>query len=147
MIKNMKKGYTLIELIIVIFVMCIIISIGSISISVVKNTLNTLKVNYAINDITNFLSYSKYYCKNNNVNGVIFIRKEDTMELICVSNGKTSSEKLSLPKGLHFTTNYQINCNSNGVLSSDTIYFYDNDNKAYKITISVGIDIINCYYE
>lgn len=147
MSNNKKKGYTLIELIVVVFILCILAGISSLSFNIMNSTINTLKVNYAINDITNFLSYSKYYCKNNNVNGVIFLRKEGNMELKSVYNNITSSEKISLPKGLKFTTNYQINCNSDGVLSSDTIYFYDKDNKGYKITISVGVDTINCYYD
>lgn len=145
MIHKRKSAFTLLELVISMAVISFILSLGITGTKVAKKTMNNIRGNAAISDLSSFLSYCKLYCDKNNVSVIIFCRNNGNMEFNDVKNNFI--KRITLPRGFRFITNYSINCNNEGTLSPGSIYIENNDGEFYKVTISVGIDNINVYYE
>ncbi len=73
----MKKGYTLIELIIVLAIISILI-LPSINISKsYSESIMRIKGKSIANEIGNLISYGKYYCRYYDILGLIEINKEE----------------------------------------------------------------------
>ena len=145
--REMKKdGYTIIELIIVIFIMLILFSLGLKVKGSIDKIINDTKVESSVNEISNILSYGKHYCRINEIEGAININKT-TGEISLyedIRNGKVI-KKSTLYNGLQFVSDLKIKVTSSGGLQACTIYIKDRYGKVSKITISVGIDNINIY--
>ncbi len=144
MSKN--RGYTLLELMVVIFIILIISSIGLKMKNSIDKIINKVRMESCVNDIYNILSYGKYYCKINNVEGVIEINK-DVGQIVLyedVKGGKTIKRTI-LAKGIFFVSDLKFRITSMGNLQAGTIYIKDKYGKVSRITISVGIDTVNIY--
>lgn len=141
-----KSGYTLIELIVVIAITVVLLSVGFKVKNSIDKFINETRKESSINDIYNVLSYGKYYCKVNRIEGAIKVDKA-TGEVFLyedIRNGKTI-KKITLHKGLQFVSDLKLKVTATGNLQAGTIYLKDNSKAVSKITISVGIDNINIY--
>lgn len=145
MIDNRKKGFTLLELIISMAIITLVFSLGLKGVRISEKIKNNIRANAAINEISDFLSYSKLYCDKNNTSVIIYCKNNGKVEFRDVTNG--FAKKITLPIGFTFITNYNINCSNNGVLAPGSMYIRDKYGEFYKLTISVGVDNINIYYE
>lgn len=144
MSKN--RGYTLLELMVVISIILIISSLGLKIKNSIDKVMNEARMESSINDICNILSFGKYYCKVNSIEGVIEINR-DTGQIILyedVRNGKVI-KNTTLAKGVSFLSNLKLKVTDVGNLQADTIYIKDRYGKVSRITISVGIDTVNVY--
>lgn len=142
-----KKGYTLLELIVVLGILSVLFSI---SIKGIKD--NSIMDNIASkslkNDIANLISFAKHYTYNtgntgkieiNNISGEIsFIdtKSEITKNIIAT---------VTLPTGYEFLETFNIGVSNKGVVSGDSIIFKGLNGKYHEVTISVGIDYVNIY--
>lgn len=142
----MKKGYTLVELIIVMAIL-IILLVPTLNLAKsYKTTINRIKGKSVINDLSNLISFSKHYCRHNKVIGKIEVNKIGGEAIFKDMSGRGKVIKcIYLPEGFVFKTVNLLNVTTEGYIQSDTIRFLDNDKNAYKLTISTGIDTVNIY--
>lgn len=141
-----KRGFTLLELVIVLSILSILMPLGLNAYKSARDISINLQKKSAIADISNLLSYAKYYCRKNDTAGKI--RVEGKKNMVFKDDADlTVKGKVVLPEGLSFTTNYDLTCTSEGMLSSNSIYLKNDSGKHYRITISVGVDKVNFYEE
>lgn len=142
-----KKGYTLLEVIIVMAILTILIPIvirGTETYRFIDNiTSKSLK-----SDIANLISFAKQYSYNTGNAGRLEINlSKGEIAFIDVKSELTKNvvAKVTLPKGYSFVEDYYIFVSSKGVVSSDSIMFKSLTGEQHKVTISVGIDLVNIY--
>lgn len=146
-----KKGYTLIEVVIVIAILTIIISIAGTSyknLSAYNEALCTTVLKY---EITDALSYAKVHCNNIEKEGFIILNNKNgifKVKFICseeiIFNKEINAEALLFNENKRTVTNERkIKINYLGVIESTSIYIKLN-NEEFMITISTGSDDINC---
>lgn len=143
----MKKGYTLIELIIVLAIISILI-LPSINISKsYSESIMRIKGKSIANEIVNLISYGKYYCRYYDILGLIEINKEEGKIVFKDISGRTKIIKtIFLEDGFKFVTNDTFSISKLGsIQKSDTIRVIDKNGKLYKVTISTGIGSVNIY--
>ncbi|WP_299994837.1 prepilin-type N-terminal cleavage/methylation domain-containing protein [uncultured Clostridium sp.] len=143
----MKKGYTLIELIIVLAIISILI-LPSINISKsYSESIMRIKGKSIANEIGNLISYGKYYCRYYDILGLIEINKEEGKIVFKDISGRTKIIKtILLEDGFKFVTNDTFSISKLGsIQKSDTIRVIDKNGKLYKVTISTGIGSVNIY--
>lgn len=142
----MKKGYTLVELIIVMAILSILLVPTLNLTNSYKTTINRIKGKSVINDLSNLISFSKYYCRHNKVNGKLEINKVQGEATFKDMSGRGKVVKsIYLPEGFEFKTINLLNVTTEGYIQSDTIRVLDNDKNTYKLTISTGVDTVNIY--
>lgn len=141
-----RKGYTFIELIVVIAIILVLLTSGlkivkSLEISIAKRKLES-----SANDVGNILSYGKYYCRVNDISGGIKVDsiKSEILFYENIRNGKVI-KKIGLNSGIKFISNLNLEITKGGHLDSNTIYIKGKNGEIKKISISVGIDTINIY--
>ena len=146
-----KKGFTLIELIIV---MALIIILGTTSINTInfyKKTSANIRTKEALYEIREFFSYSRKYCINNKISGDVVISKSNngySMNLIESNfkiNRKLLVENMVFTEGKYVIPQKTITIKINrfGILESTSIYIIGENNLRYIITIAVGSNKIN----
>lgn len=142
----MKRGYTLIELIIVLAIVAILmLSTLNISKSYIE-AIGKVKGKSIINDISNLISYSKYYCRYYSGYGVIEINSSKGKITFKDTSGKSKVIKtITLEDGFRFVSNNSLSINKLGHVQSGTIRIMDKSGKLYKVTISTGVDTVNVY--
>ena len=143
----MKKGYTVIE---VIFVLAIIALLILPTLNIAKSykeITSRIKGKGITTEISNLISYSKYYCKYHERYGEIEINNNEGKIIFKdISQKGTVVKSISLQDGFKFTSNNRLNIKKLGNFSrSDTIRIVDNDGKVYRVTIATGIDTVNIY--
>lgn len=142
----MKKGYTLIELIIVMAILSILLVPTLNLTKSYKTTINRIKGKSVINDLSNLISFSKYYCRHNKVNGKIEINKIQGGAIFKDMSGRGKVVKsIYLPDGFEFKTINSLNITTEGHIQSGTIRALDDEGNIYKLTIPVGVDTVNIY--
>ena len=143
-----KKGYTLIELIVVMAILSILFGCGFTMI----NTLNKIKKEVELEDavyrVHSLLSYAKSSCRKKFIEGIILIDQVDnTISFQYRINNKDIIERTET-----FSNNIKVrkNVGENKISVSDKGYLntagsidIESGERKYKITISVGIDDIN----
>lgn len=137
----MKKGFTIIELMVTLSIVCIFLSYSLMSIKGYTDITNDIDVNSVDNKIVNFINTSRQYCKINNTRGhVYFIPEQD--EIWFLSNSQYS-QRFYLPVGfklnpINLSTGY-ITIDQRGFTASAcTIKFSDRKDKIHSLTICVG---------
>ncbi|MDU4882855.1 MAG: prepilin-type N-terminal cleavage/methylation domain-containing protein [Clostridium celatum] len=142
----MKRGYTLIELIIVLAIVAILmLPTLNISKSYIE-AIGKVKGKSIINDISNLISYSKYYCRYYSGYGVIEINSSKGKITFKDTSGKSKVIKtITLEDGFRFVSNNSLSINKLGHVQSGTIRIMDKSGKLYKVTISTGVDTVNVY--
>lgn len=152
----MKKGYTIIELIIVLSIISLISSIAIVNVSKAKENLEIIEFNNVASEVKSLLSFAKSYCRKNKVPGQILVgldRKTITFE---VSQAKFAiTKKIILGKNIEVGSNFKVSSsltsNNNNITeegfikSAGTILLTYKNSKKIKLTISVGNDIIRKY--
>lgn len=149
----MKKGYTLLELILVIAIFSIIISITSINIYNVKKNMENIELNNAANEVKALLSFSKSYCRKNRVQGRILIGLDRQSMTFEVSGSKFPiTKKIILSNDIKIGSNFVVSPSNSGsdnhisdegfIKLAGTITLKHKNNRFIEITISVGNDII-----
>ena len=142
----MKRGYTLIELIIVLAIISIIM-LPTLNISkYYREVAGRVKGKSIINEVSNLISYSKYYCRHYNSYGLIEVNSSEGKIIFKDTEGKSKVIKtITLEDGFKFTSNNSLSINKIGHIQSDTIRIIDKEGKVYKVTISTGVDTVNIY--
>ncbi|MDV4152542.1 type II secretion system protein [Clostridium sp. AL.422] len=152
----MKKGYTLIELIIVLSIITILASISIINVGRFREKFENIELNNLATEVKSLLSFGKSYCRKNKVPGKIIVgadRKTITFEVTNNSYETSKSIKLkdSMDIGSNFNSSGNIKTNENNIndegfiKSAGTITITNGYNKRIEITVSVGNDIIRSY--
>lgn len=136
-----KKGFTLIEVIVVISIITTLFGYSLISFKSFSNVENDVDVQIFGNTLVNFIINSKKYCRDNNVSGYIyFITNINTAQLCC--NTKLISS-IKLPKSF---SDLSVNIKGGKIFidnkgfSGDacTIKFKDKKGGMHYTTICVG---------
>lgn len=143
----MKKGYTLIEVIIVLAIISILI-LPSINISKSYNeSIMRIKGKSIANEIGNLISYGKYYCRYYDILGLIEVNKDSGKVVFKDVSSKSKTIKtILLEDGFKFASNNNFSISKIGnIQKSDTIRLIDKNGKVYKISISTGIGSVNIY--
>lgn len=135
-----RKGFTLIEILVVLSIMMIMLSIGTGIIKSYKNICCSVDVKSCNNSIASFIMESKHYCRNKKVPGIIiFDTLNDTISLNVYLN---TIRKYKLPDKfkLEETTSKGkvITVNSQGLTGNAcTIKYLDRKGTEHKITMRV----------
>ena len=142
----MKKGYTLIELMVSICIVCILSTLGLVISKGVEKQINYIKAKSVLCEISEGISYIKYYCRFNELSGQIQVKK-NTKEMIlyCFDSRRKILKKIKLPNGISFLGDLTLDVSNLGNIQSQTIWGRDKNNNKYEITISTNIDTINIY--
>ena len=150
----MKKGFTLVELIVVLSLILIISSFSFISLKSFLETKNKIKTKEFLYEIEDMISYGRSYCINNNISGrFVIVENENTQELI-FEIGKGVIRKAEYDKTLEvyeknkvYPLSTAINIESDGSITSKTIYLRNKNNEKYKISITPITFLINIVKE
>lgn len=142
----MKKAFTIIELVIVMAISLVLLSFGSSIIKIMTAPLDDIKLNAAVCEVNNMISYGKYYCRNKKEPGRLVINdSENTVALM--DHEYNPIKILELPKEVWFINDYDIKIKGNGQLASSLSIYVVGDNDKYRIAISTGVDTVNIYKE
>lgn len=152
----MKKGYTLIELIIVLAIISLISSIAMVNIIKVKEDLEVIEFKNSANEVKSLLSFAKAYCRKNKVPGQIVIGSDKKTIVFEVSDKNYLFKKIViLSKNIEVGSNFKVSSSETSsnnnvtdegyIKSAGTITLSYKNNKKIKITVSVGNDISRSY--
>jgi prepilin-type N-terminal cleavage/methylation domain-containing protein len=139
----MRKGFTLIEIILIIAIMSIVSGVGALSIRYYKTVNNSLDADYYCNAVVNFINNSKMYCRENYCGAIVnFDKGKNEIKLvngIKVVNKLMLKDKITLFGFTGRVNNTYIVINSDGY-SNDafTIILKDNNSIEHEITMRVG---------
>lgn len=146
----MKKGYTLIELVICMAVILIFASVCFVNIGAYEKMSILINSHYCESSIISFICNSKKYCRNNNTPGTIIF--DDSNDLMVFSVGKYVKNVYRFPKNFILENvktdkGYNIVTIDKTGFTSDacTIRYHDDHNyfKPKSITILVGTDYVS----
>ena len=150
----MKKGFTLVELIVTLSIILVISSFSVMSLNSFLETKNKIKTKEFLYEIEDMISYGRSYCINNNISGrFVIVENENTQELI-FEIGKGIIRKVEYDKTLEvyeknkvYPLSIVINIESDGSITSKTIYLRNKNNEKYKISITPITFLINIVKE
>ena len=146
----MKKGYTLIEIVVVFLLMAVLYSITTVSYKGYKNLHVKIESDYGIKNIIDFIDYAKQFCRENNTVGYITFN-EDKNEISFQVNMKIV-KKLNLGNDL-FLKDIALNkilgsksimqIKSSGMISNPgKICVINREGEEHIITICVGTSYV-----
>ena len=146
----MKKGYTLIELAAVMFILSIIFSLSFSGYKLYKAFEDNIKIEKFLYELEDTFCYGRSYCTNNNVRGTIKLKEyEDKFLIFFQSSGKNKIRKelertIMIDKGYVFQ--YPIidmyDINEFGIIQSKTTLFKDKHNNKYQLSINPTVNNI-----
>lgn len=142
-----KRGYTLLELIIVMAILVVLMPVAVKGSSVYK-LIDNITVHSLKSDIANLISFAKHYSYNTGNTGRLEIDNiKGEISFIDTKNELTKNiiAKVTLPQGYDFLERFNISVSNKGVVSGDSIIFKSLSGEYHKVTISVGIDFVNIY--
>lgn len=141
-----RKGYTLIELIIVIAILAIITSIVSLNVSKFRKTINKIQIESAINEARSILSFGKSYCRKNKVTGMIIINiNTNNFSFLVNEKGYEIKREIKSIYNLEINSNFPrgyINIDKDGYIKSSGTIGFNSNSYIGTIKIGVGNDII-----
>lgn len=138
-----KSGFTLIEIIISIFIITILFGIGT-SINKWKSSLSSdMKYSGYVYEIQSLLSYGKAICKEKNRYGKVTV-KSNKNEIRFVEGWDNIEKIIALPKEIRIISeDISVLITPEGKISSgSTIKLLDSKGERQDITIRVGVDSI-----
>jgi type II secretory pathway pseudopilin PulG len=141
----MKKGYTLMEVLVSISIIIIFFSFSLIGISKYKDLKNDIDIELCKNEIIGIINYGKQYCRENERIGyVLFDSVSNQVKFFC-NNKRIDSFKF--PKGVTMysinTDNATIDIDKTGFTSdAGTIRIRDGKGIIHTITINVGVGYV-----
>lgn len=145
----MRKGFTLIEIILVLAIMSTIAGVSLVSVRYYKTVKNKVDGDYYCNAVLNFINNSKMYCRENYCSAIIYI--DIGKNEIRLVNGISVVKKLTLTNkmrldratGRRSNTDIYIILDKNGY-SNDacTIILKDNNLIEHEITMRVGTSYV-----
>lgn len=150
----MKKGYTLIELIVVLSIIAIFSSIVVVNIVKVKERLEDIEFKNLEVEVKSLLSFGKAYCRKNKVPGQIIIGSDRKIIKFVVTDRYSPITKvINLDNDIEVGSNLRVsenlkqdanNISDEGFIKSAGTITITNSSKTKRIdiTISVGNDII-----
>lgn len=139
-----KRGFTLIELVVVLCILSCIMSISTLSYKFIKKVQDEQNVELSIRDIDDTITFARLYCLKNKSEGNILFDKQTGEYYFFIGRGGSNlirKEKINGPIkfcGNTFPCAWQIRINSYGVVSAGTISLMDNNKKLYEISVGVG---------
>lgn len=150
----MKKGYTLIELIVYLSLICIISSIAMFSISYIRDLNKNISQKTVKNEIVEFIEDCRRRCKLNECFGEImidrdrnrFVYKEGRkvlnkfiLEDECRIEYVTIVRSSGISGGGDLTSTREkcIRIDSSGKMDAGTVFFRDRNNKEFDLVITV----------
>ncbi|UZQ50891.1 type II secretion system protein [Clostridium kluyveri] len=149
MLEIKLKGFTLIELILVIGLFSILLSFTLINMGAFSSMKNRIDVDLTGNRIINFINNSKIYCRDKGKQGgYIYFNVKDGN--ITFSSGLEEIFKMELPEG--FTLNQVSNDNrikiDNRGITADacSIKFKDRKGEMHCLTMCVGTTYVEFKY-
>ncbi|MCJ7689248.1 MAG: type II secretion system GspH family protein [Clostridiaceae bacterium] len=139
----MRKGFTLIEMILVLAIMSLVSGVCVVSVGHYKTMENSVDADYYCNAVVDFINNSKMYCRENACSVIVTFDK--VKNEIRIANGMKVVNKLVLKNKItlyKFTgrnSNTQIVIDNKGY-SNDafTIILKDNNSIKHEITMRVG---------
>ena len=139
----MRKGFTLIEIILVLVIISIIAGCSAISANYYKTIKNKVDAEYYCNAIVSFINNSKSYCRENSCSATVTF--DIARNEIRLKNGINVVNKLALSNKI---TLYEVNGRrtskdiviDNKGYSNDacTIFLKDNNSIEHEISMRVG---------
>jgi prepilin-type N-terminal cleavage/methylation domain-containing protein len=139
----MRKGFTLIEVVLVIAIMSIIAGCSLMSLRYYKTIKNKIDADYYCEAVVSFINNSKMYCRENNCSAtVIFDIERNEMKLdkgIYTINELVFSDKITLYEVSGRRINKDVVIDKEGY-SNDafTIVLMDNNLRRHEITMRVS---------
>ena len=99
------------------------------------------------NEISNLISYSKYYCRYYGSYGLIEINSNDgKITFKDISSRRKRIKTILLEEEFKFVSNNSFEISKIGnIQKSDTIRVIDKNGRVYRITIATGIGTVNIY--
>ena len=142
-----RKGYTLIELIVVLSIMSILSTLAIGGGMYFKDKGEVLTFENSIYEVKSLLSFAKSYCRKNKIEGDILIDKNGESITFNVNNKNHGIiKKITLNKDIKVGSNFKSGINKINkegfITGAGTITLNYKNIKVVKITISVGNDII-----
>ena len=142
-----KRGFTLIELIVVLSIITILFTFSYGFIKSFKNREEKLTIDSSVYEIKALLSYSKSYCRKNKVSGKVVIDKNRKYVSFTVSNSyspitRTVKMDSDIQVGSNFSLGYTEINEEGFIKNSGTIKLSYNDKVFKEIRIGAGNDII-----
>ena len=135
-----KKGYTLIELIVVIGILAIISGIISLNVMKIKEIVNRVALEDSVSEVRGLLSFGKSYCRRNRVNGK-FIIDSNKMYFIVqefqYKINKSTEEKIGLSLG---KDNMELKVDKEGYITTGNTIVIGYKGKHKEVKIAVGND-------
>lgn len=142
----MRRGFTLIEIILVLSIMSLIGGCSFVSIRYYKTLKNNIDSDYACNAVVSFINNSKMYCRENSCTR--FITFDMVNNQMFFNDGMQIISKLVLANKIrsYEKNNERIEIDKYGS-SNDacTITVTDNNGDAHEITIRVGSVYVKIY--
>lgn len=139
----MRKGFTLMEIIVVLAIMSIIGGISALSINYYKTMKNKVDADYYCNAVVNFINTSKMYCRENS--SYANVDFDEVNGEISLTSGAHLVKKLTLKNKINsfkFTgrrsDKYIVIDNTGYSNDSFTIILKDNNSVKHEITMRVG---------
>lgn len=143
----MRRGFTLIEMILVLFIMGIIGGASVVSVRYYNTIKNKVDADYSCNAIVSFINNSKMYCRENSCIGIItFDVPRNEIKLVRDSimvSKQILSNKITMEKVIWNDENKGFLIEKDGYSdTSGSIYLKDNNLNEYKITVRVASKFI-----
>ena len=139
----MNKGFTLIEITIVMAIMGILMSCSLVSLKYYKDMQNKMDVDYNCNTIVSFINNSKMYCKENSCSAVITFDK--IRSKILLDRRLETVNEFILPKNITLVDITGTQWDDDIVIDrmgstgdAGSITLMDNNKKIYIIRMGVG---------
>lgn len=142
----MKKGYTLIEIIITLSIIAILTSIISLGSNYYKKTADKIKNQAILTEVKTFLSFAKSYCREKSQSGEIFIDENGKyVKFICFTK-EVKSINFYDDFTIGSNLKNQITINEEGFITKfDTISIYREGEYIGKLTMAVAVGTIRVY--
>jgi prepilin-type N-terminal cleavage/methylation domain len=143
-IKHKNKGFTLLELVLVLGITSIFLSLSLINIRGYRELNNKIDVELFSNSLLNYINNSKEYCRDNSIGGYIYFDLE--RNIITLNCGIKQISSLPLPADFSLKqvgADNKIKITNIGTTgSSCTIKFMDREGEPHDITMCVGTEYV-----